>query len=70
MILYFFFQYVFVSTKTNALHNACEHLLSDQTTLINMADAIEENLQFFVEYDRIHSVSKYLYPCIYGLEYN
>ena len=46
-----------MSTKTNALHNACEHLLADQTALINTADAIQENLEFFIEYERIHAVS-------------
>ncbi|XP_076804078.1 conserved oligomeric Golgi complex subunit 3-like [Clavelina lepadiformis] len=48
-------EYVFVSTKTNALHDACEHLLADQTALINTADAIQENLEYFLEYDRINA---------------
>lgn len=51
------FQYVFVSTKTNALHNACEHLLADQTALINAADSLRENLEYFIEHDRISTVN-------------
>jgi len=46
-----------VTTKTNALHDACEQLLSDQTELVQLAENIEENLQFFIEYD---SIQKYL----------
>nr|CAB3232543.1 conserved oligomeric Golgi complex subunit 3 [Phallusia mammillata] len=45
-------EYVFVSTKTNALHEACEHLLADQTALINTAESIHENLEFFRELER------------------
>nr|XP_039250250.1 conserved oligomeric Golgi complex subunit 3-like isoform X2 [Styela clava] len=46
-------EYVFVSTKTNALHDACEQLLADQTKLMNTAESIEHDLEFFNELDRI-----------------
>lgn len=46
-------EYVFVSTKTNALHDACEQLLADQTKLINTAESIQHDLAFFNELDRI-----------------
>jgi len=48
-------EYVFVSTKTNALHEACEHLLADQTVLMNRAESIHENLEYFSELERINS---------------
>lgn len=50
-------QYVFVSTKTNALHEACEHLLADQTALINTAESIHENLEYFSVLERFKTVS-------------
>lgn len=46
-------KYVFVSTKTNALHDACEQLLADQTKLMNAADAIQTDLVYFNEHGRI-----------------
>lgn len=46
-------EYVFVSTKTNALHDACEQLLADQTKLINAAENIQQDLVFFNELDRV-----------------
>ncbi|XP_041353506.1 conserved oligomeric Golgi complex subunit 3-like isoform X2 [Gigantopelta aegis] len=48
-------QYVNVSTKTNALHDACEHLLSEQTKLMNIAESISSRLSYFNELDRISS---------------
>lgn len=46
-------KYVFVSTKTNALHDACEQLSADQTKLMNAADTIQRDLVYFNEHDRI-----------------
>ncbi|XP_038049939.1 conserved oligomeric Golgi complex subunit 3-like isoform X2 [Patiria miniata] len=47
-------QYVHVSTKTNALHEACEESLRDQTTLVNKAEAISSRLSYFNELERIN----------------
>ncbi|XP_060063849.1 conserved oligomeric Golgi complex subunit 3-like [Ylistrum balloti] len=47
--------YIHVSTKTNALHDACEHLLAEQTRLINTAENISNKLSYFNELDRISS---------------
>ncbi|XP_022087992.1 conserved oligomeric Golgi complex subunit 3-like isoform X2 [Acanthaster planci] len=47
-------QYVHVSTKTNALHEACEESLQDQTTLVNKAEAISSRLSYFNELERIN----------------
>lgn len=46
----------FVSTKTNTLHQSCEHLLEEQTSLMNVAEAIQSKLSYFNELDRINSV--------------
>ncbi|XP_076096896.1 conserved oligomeric Golgi complex subunit 3-like isoform X2 [Mytilus galloprovincialis] len=46
-------QYISVSTKTNALHEACEDLLTEQTRLMNTAENISNKLSYFNEYDRI-----------------
>ncbi|XP_032237953.2 conserved oligomeric Golgi complex subunit 3 [Nematostella vectensis] len=40
-------QHVMVSTKTGALHGACEQLLQDQTRLVNMAESISNKLSYF-----------------------
>ncbi|XP_074649305.1 conserved oligomeric Golgi complex subunit 3-like [Tubulanus polymorphus] len=48
-------QYVHVSTKTNALHEACEHLLDEQTKLVNQAETIQNKLSYFNELDKITS---------------
>ncbi|XP_072033720.1 conserved oligomeric Golgi complex subunit 3-like isoform X2 [Amphiura filiformis] len=47
-------QYVFVSTKTNALHEACEESLQDQTKLVNKAESISGRLSYFNELERIN----------------
>ncbi|XP_064615702.1 conserved oligomeric Golgi complex subunit 3-like [Liolophura sinensis] len=47
--------YVFVSTKTSALHEACEHLLADQTQLMDVAESISNKLSYFNELERISS---------------
>ncbi|XP_052216084.1 conserved oligomeric Golgi complex subunit 3-like isoform X2 [Dreissena polymorpha] len=48
-------QYVHVSTKTNALHEACEHLLEEQTRLMNQAENISNKLSYFNELETISS---------------
>lgn len=67
-------QYVFVSTKTNALHDACEQLLADQTKLINSAESIRHDLEFFNELDRISTVNFKIFRladiyCFLGYQY-
>ncbi|KAK7484256.1 hypothetical protein BaRGS_00024505 [Batillaria attramentaria] len=46
-------QYINVSTKTNALHGECEHLLAEQTRLMNTAEGISNKLSYFNELDTI-----------------
>ncbi|KAL8567225.1 hypothetical protein ACOMHN_046635 [Nucella lapillus] len=46
-------QYINVSTKTNALHDECEHLLAEQTHLMNTAESVSNKLSYFNEYDTI-----------------
>ncbi|XP_064639332.1 conserved oligomeric Golgi complex subunit 3-like isoform X2 [Lineus longissimus] len=48
-------QYVFVSTKTNALHEACEHLMAEQTKLVETAECVQNKLSYFNELDKISS---------------
>nr|XP_018668391.1 conserved oligomeric Golgi complex subunit 3 [Ciona intestinalis] len=48
-------EYVYVSTKSNALHEACEHLLADQTALFSVAETIHENLDYFNEVSRMNT---------------
>lgn len=45
--------YTFVSDKTNSLHEACEHLLTQQTNLVNSAETISEKLRYFNELDSL-----------------
>ncbi|KAH9512323.1 Golgi transport complex subunit 3 [Bulinus truncatus] len=46
-------QYVHVATKTNALHEECEHLLAEQTHLMDLAESISNKLSYFNELDSI-----------------
>lgn len=46
-------EYVFVANKTNALHEACEQLLADQSKLVNAAETIAEKLRYFSEFDEL-----------------
>lgn len=46
-------KYDFVSTKTDAMHKACEKLLEDQSKLTNIADSITIKLSYFNELDKI-----------------
>ncbi|XP_076454216.1 conserved oligomeric Golgi complex subunit 3-like [Babylonia areolata] len=48
-------QYINVSTKTNALHDECEHLLAEQTRLMNAAESVSNKLSYFNEYDTINT---------------
>eukprot|EP01135_Chromosphaera_perkinsii_P009997 Nk52_evm32s1992 gene=Nk52_evmTU32s1992 len=45
--------YEFVSTKTGALHEACEQLQEEQTRLVTFAESINNKLSYFTELDRI-----------------
>ncbi|KAK0059752.1 conserved oligomeric Golgi complex subunit 3-like isoform X1 [Biomphalaria pfeifferi] len=46
-------QYIHVATKTNALHEECEHLLAEQTHLMDLAESISNKLSYFNELDSI-----------------
>jgi len=46
----------FVSTKTNSLHQSCEHLLEEQTSLMNIAEGIQSKLSYFNELNSINLV--------------
>ncbi|XP_037284868.2 conserved oligomeric Golgi complex subunit 3 isoform X2 [Rhipicephalus microplus] len=46
-------EYELVSNKTNALHEACEHLLDEQSKLMNAVETIAEKLRYFTELDTL-----------------
>ncbi|GAB6028336.1 Golgi transport complex subunit 3, partial [Chamberlinius hualienensis] len=46
-------QYLLVSNKTNNLHEACEHLLAEQTKLSDTAESISDKLAYFDEVNKI-----------------
>ncbi|KAJ7330670.1 Golgi transport complex subunit 3 [Desmophyllum pertusum] len=46
-------KHLLVSTKTGALHEACEQLLQDQTKLMNMAENISNKLSYFNALDHL-----------------
>ena len=46
-------QYISVRGKTNALHEACEQLLRDQTRLSDAAQNIKDKLSYFNEYNNL-----------------
>lgn len=48
----------FVSTKTNSLHQSCEHLLDEQTKLLNAAESITSKLSYYNELDRVNTVRR------------
>ena len=48
-------QYTFVSTKSNSLHTACQHLLEEQTSLSSLSDQLSKRLIFFTEAERINT---------------
>ncbi|KAI7808344.1 conserved oligomeric Golgi complex subunit 3 [Triplophysa rosa] len=48
-------QYLFVSTKTGTLHEACEQLLKEQSELVDLARSIQEKLSYFNELENINT---------------
>uniref|UniRef100_A0AAY4DLG7 Conserved oligomeric Golgi complex subunit 3 n=1 Tax=Denticeps clupeoides TaxID=299321 RepID=A0AAY4DLG7_9TELE len=48
-------QYLFVSTKTGTLHEACEQLLKEQSALVDLAESIQQKLSFFNELENINT---------------
>ncbi|XP_063808892.1 conserved oligomeric Golgi complex subunit 3 isoform X2 [Pseudophryne corroboree] len=48
-------QYLFVSTKTGTLHEACEQLLKEQSELVNFAESIQQKLSYFNELETIYT---------------
>ncbi|XP_062989259.1 conserved oligomeric Golgi complex subunit 3 [Elgaria multicarinata webbii] len=48
-------QYLFVSTKTGTLHEACEQLLKEQSELVNLAENIHQKLSYFNELENINT---------------
>lgn len=51
-------QYTSVSTKTNALHDACEQLVRDQTELVNFGESLSSRLSHFTELDKLTQTLK------------
>uniref|UniRef100_A0A3Q1FQT1 Conserved oligomeric Golgi complex subunit 3 n=1 Tax=Acanthochromis polyacanthus TaxID=80966 RepID=A0A3Q1FQT1_9TELE len=48
-------QYLFVSNKTGALHEACEQLLKEQSELVDLAESIQQKLSYFNELENINT---------------
>ncbi|XP_039733265.1 conserved oligomeric Golgi complex subunit 3 [Pteropus medius] len=48
-------QYLFVSNKTGALHEACEQLLKEQSELVDLAENIQQKLSYFNELETINT---------------
>ncbi|XP_069745748.1 conserved oligomeric Golgi complex subunit 3 isoform X4 [Narcine bancroftii] len=48
-------QYLFVSTKTGTLHEACEQLLREQSELVDLAESIQQKLSYFNELEHINT---------------
>ncbi|XP_078088378.1 conserved oligomeric Golgi complex subunit 3 isoform X2 [Mustelus asterias] len=48
-------QYLFVSTKTGTLHEACEQLLREQSELVDLAESIQQKLSYFNELENINT---------------
>uniref|UniRef100_A0A3B5MPQ7 Conserved oligomeric Golgi complex subunit 3 n=1 Tax=Xiphophorus couchianus TaxID=32473 RepID=A0A3B5MPQ7_9TELE len=48
-------QYIFVSNKTGALHEACEQLLKEQSELVDLAESIQQKLSYFNELENINT---------------
>ncbi|KAG8137740.1 hypothetical protein E2320_004948 [Naja naja] len=55
-------QYLFVSTKTGTLHEACEQLLKEQSELVDLAENIHQKLSYFIELENINTVVTSI-PC-------
>ncbi len=47
-------QYEFVSTRSNSLHEACQHLLQEQNRLAALSEQVRERLVYFTEAERIN----------------
>ena len=43
-----------MSTKSNSLHTACQHLLEEQTNLSTLSDQLAKRLVFYTEAERIN----------------
>ncbi|XP_023377570.1 conserved oligomeric Golgi complex subunit 3 [Pteropus vampyrus] len=56
-------QYLFVSNKTGALHEACEQLLKEQSELVDLAENIQQKLSYFNELETINTVSMFSTFC-------
>ncbi|NXA82171.1 COG3 protein, partial [Thryothorus ludovicianus] len=48
-------QYLFVSTKTGTLHEACEQLLKEQSELVDLAENIQQKLSYFNELENVNT---------------
>ncbi|XP_062832018.1 conserved oligomeric Golgi complex subunit 3 [Anolis carolinensis] len=48
-------QYLFVSTKTGTLHEACEQLLKEQSELVELTENIHQKLSYFNELENINT---------------
>ncbi|OCT95579.1 conserved oligomeric Golgi complex subunit 3 isoform X2 [Xenopus laevis] len=48
-------QYLFVSTKTGTLHEACEQLLKEQSEFVELAENIQQKLSYFNELENINT---------------
>uniref|UniRef100_A0A0K2TFR0 Conserved oligomeric Golgi complex subunit 3 n=1 Tax=Lepeophtheirus salmonis TaxID=72036 RepID=A0A0K2TFR0_LEPSM len=46
-------QYQFVETKSNSLHEACQHLIGEQNQLSTLSDNVSQVLAFYTEADKI-----------------
>ncbi|XP_063190763.1 conserved oligomeric Golgi complex subunit 3 isoform X2 [Chroicocephalus ridibundus] len=55
-------QYLFVSTKTGTLHEACEQLLKEQSELVDLAENIQQKLSYFNELENINTPNFKDYP--------
>lgn len=43
------------STKTNILHDACQKLLQDQTSLVQYGETLTRRLNYFTEHEKLHA---------------
>ncbi|MEE6471143.1 hypothetical protein FKM82_009194 [Ascaphus truei] len=48
-------QFLFVSTKTGTLHEACEQLLKEQSELVDLAENIQHKLSYFNDLENINT---------------
>lgn len=57
--------YIRVATKTNALHEACEMMLDEQTKCLEAAESLNFRLKYFQEYQ---SINKKINGFSYGIQ--